>query len=50
LVAQGGRIWILDNTSAWNVPDGPYDPPRRTIIYRRDIEPAPDAVPSPASD
>jgi photosystem II stability/assembly factor-like uncharacterized protein len=40
LVARDGQIWLVDETSRVNPVDGGYDPPRRTIIYRRDIEPA----------
>lgn len=45
LLARDGRIWLYYSTSRVNLPDGGYDPPRRTIIYRRDIAPAPPPTP-----
>jgi hypothetical protein len=49
LVATSDRIWIYGSTSPLYLPDGPYHPPRRTVIYRRDVAPAAATTPSPSA-
>ncbi len=39
LVGREDRLWLYYSTTTMNLMDGGSDPPRRTVIYRRDVAP-----------